>query len=369
VGLALVLGAAGLGTVRAQDAKEKESTPESRAAIRQRTSEVLTNIGSSTGIRKDGLRELQDEINRSFRNFTPNSLDGLAAPRFQPSPIVPNPKLKDMLDRKRNWALSTPEEILNIPDPEKILNPDKASKSGGHLLSVDDYLNGGQPNSGQPNGQKGTPNDRKFNGSMEGAAALLDPTNRRDDRDTDRDRDQDSSKDKLSDSEREGRLPEGLRGTEEKLRKGLLEVQGTSFLTTPNKSSFSDFFGLGDQVTPKEQEESHKAYLKEYQGILNSRSPAADNFVNQFGPLPGAAESVIGGKTPAYKPAELPSSSRRVSDAQLGMINPSFDPNPVANVNSKVLNSWDPLKTAPAPVISAPKPAPLPNFQAPRRVF
>jgi hypothetical protein len=50
-------------------------------------------------------------------NLSPQDSD-LPPPQM---PQLPNPSLKDELDRRRNWTLMTPQEILGVPTPEKIL--------------------------------------------------------------------------------------------------------------------------------------------------------------------------------------------------------------------------------------------------------
>jgi hypothetical protein len=343
--LVLVLGAVTPWSSHAQEPPKRVPASEARTAIRQRNSQMLTNV-SKFSQPKDPLRELQDELNRSYRNFTPSSLDGIGAPPFRPTPVLPNPKLKELQERRKNWALSTPEEILNIPTIENVLNPEAQSKTKGRTPSLDDYLKGEL---------EGATTVRKFGGSMEGVAASLDPSKK--------------TTDSMTYEERDSKLSVGLRGSEAELRKLLVNSDSpTSFSDTPQRGSFSDFFGLGDRVNPKEVEAAHKAYLKEYQGILQMRGPAPNTFANQFVPTP-PVESIS--QTPGYRSLDsLPSSSvRKPSDAQLGVISPSFNPSPVADLNAKVINSWNPMQTAPVAAPAAPKPRPMPTFQVPKRSF
>ncbi len=342
VSFVLCLGVVAPQMARAAD--PQPSTPESREAVRERNSEVLTNL-SNLSTRKDFLREMEDELNRSFRNFTPNSLDGIAAPRLRAAPVVPNPKVKELLDKRKNWTLSTPEEILNAPDPDKIFNADKdPTRTSRKAQTADDFLNSLNNGNGV--------NSRKFGGSMEGAGVFVDPSK--------------SSGGPGGGDEKDSRMPEGLRGTEEGLRRLLVDREGTTFNAPSARSSFSDFFGLGERETPKEQDDARKAYLKEYEQMLNTPGPAVSPMANQMNPMLGPE---LPNRMPGFKGMDNTLTRRSSSDAQLGMINPLLIPNPAADVNTKVLNGWNPLQTAPTPTVAAPKPTPSPSFQAPRRSF
>src|SRR5579864_7553692 len=70
------------------------------------TAEILTNLNQLT-IRKDGLRELEDQL-RSLNNNFPGSksLEGsFNAPYYAPR-TVPNKTMMELLERQKNWNLS-----------------------------------------------------------------------------------------------------------------------------------------------------------------------------------------------------------------------------------------------------------------------
>ncbi len=310
---------------------------------REHNSQVRTNL-SEISPRKDALRDLEDQFNDSFRGWNPNSLDGIAAPRFRNNPTVPNPKLKEFLDKRRNWAYSTPEEILNAPDPDKIANPDSKFKTGRQARNAEDFIN--------------DETKKRFIGSsMDGAAALDDPS---------------QNKDSLSGNKnpKESDTPEGLRSTEDGLRKLLGNSESTAeFSSTPGRGNFSDFFGLGERVTPKEQEDAHKAYMKEYQEILDIRGPNAGGLAGQS--LNSLAPADSSSRLSGFKPMDTPSTTHRGPDAQFGLANPGFNTSGLSDPNARSMAPWSPAHAAPPPAYTPPKPvtSALPTFTAPRRNF
>ena len=70
-----------------------------------------------------------------FKNYAPDNLGA-------PPPVVfnnPDPSVKEALDKRKNWTLLTPEQILGVQTPEQILGADKAD--GQKKLSLEErYL-------------------------------------------------------------------------------------------------------------------------------------------------------------------------------------------------------------------------------------
>ena len=70
--------------------------------------------------------------------FFNNTLPDLPAPAPRPALNNNDATVKDALDRRKNWTLMTPEQILGIQTPEQIMGmPDKA---GGKKLSLEEQF-------------------------------------------------------------------------------------------------------------------------------------------------------------------------------------------------------------------------------------
>ncbi len=284
-----------------------------------------TNVTATLRSRRSNLTELESTLSQPLRNFnssSPGSLDGRFAPQYRPQPNISTTKLKEN-QRYKNWGLEEPEV-----DSLKSLENWESDWAKTIRDGKSDPLN--------PLTAKQTANVSNLPDSLR----------------------------KNPFGPKEEQLPGALRDPVGNLKK---LVEGDDSLNPmPPRASFSDFFGLGEQVTQEQRDLSRKAYLDEYRQIIGasrpvSPSPASDLFATTT----SAPES----KTPALSP--LPSVSRNRAgfpEPQLGMINPRFTPEAVPDLNSRVLNGWNPM--------SAPIQSPAPRetsrsreFSVPKRVF
>jgi hypothetical protein len=236
-----------------------------------------------------------------------------------------------MLDRKNNWIYMTPEEMFNLPE----YGPDGLEKKKASL--AERYYNNLERQPGSPlKGNIPTMDDAVF-GSPNGT--------------TTRTRNHETA------SRGDSNLPTGVREISESLRKqvGSLSSGGA---TTPTRSLSSSFFGSGDKGLSPAEIEAHQEYMRSFrEEVLNSRPTVAS-----AGPglAAGVTAPIPGGGLPDLSP-------RRPDgyDARLGGVSPTYVPGAPADINSKVLNDWDPGYTPPKP--PAPKPLPPPSFTVPRR--
>jgi hypothetical protein len=305
--------------------------------------EVSTN--SNPLARKDGLRALEEELSRSFQSFAPkSSLDGELAPQYRPSPQVPpaqNRRVQQLLDRRRNWATLTPEDMAKL-----LLTPDGT-------LGTTEYGPDGLPKTGVP----GNPADadleqmygRGLNpGSLEGMD-LFGPAK------------------KLArpgDNGRDDGLPDEVKKRADQLRK-LLEQDRAPNASPPSLGSggtLSEFFGLGRQERTPAQLKAHKAYMDDYRKWLNQ--PALPGAL-----APDRAAAAAGhSASPGLGDYGLPSVMSK-PDAAAGVLPRIPDPTAMRDPNATVLNQWNPLYVPPTPELPKVTIQPPPLDEAPRRKF
>src|SRR5262245_25418044 len=129
--IALIMALAGNALL----AQEKQ-TPASRPA----TSNQETNSGK---FESRGLKELEQSIFSPLRDLAPeSSLDAVMEnPTPQRPPPVPNKRAKEEMERRKNWAFMTPEEILTGKSENEGLNPKSAKDDyEGKLSPMERYL-------------------------------------------------------------------------------------------------------------------------------------------------------------------------------------------------------------------------------------
>jgi hypothetical protein len=136
-----------------------------------RSDKVNTNL-NRLGQGLSRLDRLESELSRPFDFIAPgNSMQGgfLAAPLPAPPPVVNNPRVKELIDRKRDLPFMTPEEIFQIESPEARykapeLTPDGRDRNTLRpmervLLDRDVNLDPGR-NFTHPGSNPNAPNDR-----------------------------------------------------------------------------------------------------------------------------------------------------------------------------------------------------------------
>jgi hypothetical protein len=213
------------------------------------SADVATNLNQLTSSKKDGLKLFEEELNRSMHPFSPgNSMDTRLAPVYRPPvlAVIPTARAKEEMDRRKNWAFASPEELMLGGSGQDSLSP------------LDGGANGKKKNSGSTLGQfydnLGRPQaERGPSGSSmeEMARARINPR----------------------DSQDEEHLPGAIKASEQQLKKMLAGENGfDTFRAAPVRSSFEDFFGLGDNTPSPSQVQAHKAYMDQYRQLLDGAS-------------------------------------------------------------------------------------------------
>ena len=240
-----------------------------------RSDEVTTNLHQLTN-RKDGLRQLEEDLYKPLRSFAPkSSLEGVAAPSVRPAApsVIPNKRVKELLERRKNWVFMTPEDLVGEPTVDEILKAPQFETDGQQkqdLPAFERYyqsLTGRRPAANKPNQAK---EDELF-GSLK-------PSDPQDDLD-------------LPDI---SELPSGLRESAEALDR-LFEpgASDSPFARAATPTRFSDIFGLGANTLSKQQLQEHKKFMDEYRSLVDPswRPPALATPANPLAIIAGAVSS------------------------------------------------------------------------------
>ena len=101
--------------------QEKQTAPPAAQPSAQ-----VTN--SNKGFETRGLKDFEQSIFKPFRSLEPEgSLDAVMQQPQQPPPVV-NKRAKEAMERRRDWAFMTPEEILNGKSADDPANPQGSGK-------------------------------------------------------------------------------------------------------------------------------------------------------------------------------------------------------------------------------------------------
>jgi hypothetical protein len=310
-----------------------------------RSDEVTTNLHQLTN-KKDGLRQLEEDLYKPLQSFAPkSSLEGVVAPSVRPSApsVIQNKRVKELLERRKNWVFMTPEDLLGGPTVDEILKAPQFETDGQEkqdLPSFDRYyqrLAAKRPVANRPNPAE--------EDELLSTARELDPQ-------------EDLAFPDDSD------LPTGLRESADELKR-LFDPAGSDspFARAATHGTFSDTFGLGANTLSKEQLRERKEFMDEYRSFVDPtwRPPAVATPDNPLAAIAGTAPT-----------AGLPSSPtpvpRRGLDAQLDIISPVLGPAGLPDVNANALGQTRP--TAVFPKIESARATPVaPTFTAPKRSF
>jgi hypothetical protein len=341
-GVVLALAAVGMGGLFVCAAAAQDGAPHPLERSEPNSALTSTNQIQETGQRRPNKRLLK-EIDKPMKGFSLNgSLDGEPPPiPYQPNrQVIPNKRLQEIMERRKEWIFMRPEDFAATPTPEEMMNQPEYGSDGQQkkkLSPLERFLEdfGQKPRSSSTNSDALA----SKNGKSSGLGSQFD---------------EDKS------------LPEGIRESAKKLR-GLLGTAGADSdnAGSTGHSTLSDIFGLGSatDLTP-EQIKEHKEYMKQYQDLLT-------------GPQPPANGSSLGGVAPAQTsldPAGLLGNAYgplrpQGYDPTIGGVSPTYVPN-VPDVNSTVLTQWNPMQSYSTPAPQAPTPAPFsPMVQFPRRKF
>jgi hypothetical protein len=302
---------------------------------------------------RDALRRLEEDLNRSLgETFPGNSLQGVA-PRL-PAPAAPpiviqNKRVQDLMDRKKDWIFMTPEEVMGMASPEgqsrnSAFGPDASDNS--KLSPIEQFYASLELTD---NGRKPAATKKADDSSK---SAVKNPW--KSDNET-----RDDSK-----------LPAAMRNSESSLRKLLGESSSLSVLARSMPMSSYDSSARG--LSPADLK-ARQDYVNRFKAeILNVPSPSVGGTpggmsdADIFGSGSASGRS---GTVPGSGLSSTPTGSRAPGyDPHLGRVNPTYIPSASVDVNSKVLNGWNP-QYVPSKIETPKQQPPTPNFTAPRRMF
>jgi hypothetical protein len=346
-----IFALAGLGicSVRADDAKGKQPS-ESLAA---KSSSISTNLPAAKP-NQNGLKQLEQDLFKPFETIAPKgSLDGgyvlqQSPESSAPPPAIQNKRLKDLMERRRDWVFESPEEILDTATTHDAMNArenGKESSENSKLSPLERFYERLYNKDTKESTRKGSKRDEYFNS--------LKPANLSNDAEGDDDSD----------------LPLSIRETQREMRKLLApkERNGNS-ADNPDRIGFSDVFGLGKNSQSRQDVEMQRERLDRYKELVglpvaprletdplkqyrdmigvsprtSGLQPTKDS-LGTFGGLP--QQSLFGVSGAAFSPIRglLPDGAEVHTDTSLAPVLPKIEP----------------PKSLP----------PSPTFSAPRRVF
>jgi len=308
-----------------------------------KSDEVTTNLHQLTN-KKDSLKDLEDDLNKSFRSFSgASSLDGVAPPPVQPAPapVVPSKRLKELMERRKNLFLLTPDDLAHAPTLQEMLKvpeygSDGMEKQPKSVLEL--YYERLDAKRGR--GLKPI----EFEGGDKAAS-----------REAGVEDSSPASADGLP-------LPSGLDEKEKALKKLFATGSADSPLSpvSSRRNSFSDIFGVEQPPLSHEKELEHKKWMEEYNSILEigTAKPAAAD-----APAFPTSASSSDVSRQAANPFGTPDGGAGASGL-LGSVNPVFSPTGPKDVNAQALGQPSPSLLLPKTDVTKPV---APTFAAPQR--
>ncbi len=286
----------------------------------------LTNL-SNAGLKKDGLKQLEDELSRSLQPFSPRgSLDSILTPRYIPSPVAPN-RQPSSSESRRNWPFDDPAGLG--PDPFKSMNgPGKRNSLEDIFNTMDKSRSTGNAGSSRPETAK-RPGARPF--------------------------------DELDE---DMKLPSGIRESAKKLRDKLFGADTLFDTGSANRGGLSGLLPPDDRLS-REQIQAHQDYVQRFRQTMDIPGPwtTPDNPLSSLGfgagrTLPVVTSPLPGATTPREGFAATPMAVDSLLHSTV-----------LPDLSQQVVNQWNPLYAAPK--VEAPPPASFtpPMMEVPRRKF
>jgi hypothetical protein len=318
-----------------------------------KSDEVTTNLHELTN-KKDSLKQLEEELYKPLDSFRPeSSLDGVVVspPRTPSAPPIQSKRVKELLERRKNWVFMSPEDLVSAPSVEDVLKAPQIGPDGQEkkeLPAIERYYHRLSNKQAEPD------NPLQFKDKSEDLFGMPRKSDSRDERVPQEDL----------------IIPSGVRESAQSLNK-LVESDrsdGRFYRAAPHGDS-SDIFGLGTQPLSKEQMQEHKKFMDDYRSLVDPswHPPAVATPENLLSTLAAEAAS------PAGKPAVgLPSSSLSPApptalEEQLNVTSPQLGPAGLPDVNAHALGQTRPtLVPTSEPIRVAP---PAPTFAVPKRAF
>jgi len=316
------------------------------------SAEILTNLSRLT-TKKEGINELDERL-RALKKSSPDAgFDAWSIPYVAPpGGTLPNKAaLRELLQRQMNWGLS-PEELGNTRD------------------------NADSDNFSFFENNKGENNDRKSS-LQQFYDALNSRNSDRKKRDGPNDINGFGSKNQYGrkdfDPEDDSSLPEGIRDKAEKLKSVVKDDSSSIFNPSRARSSFDNFFGLREEAPDPEPVRQSKSglgsesFIDQFKKTLDKQS-AASGVAPGLSKLLPAAMTPSSSLVPGLEPFAA-STHHELTQSSPGNAMSLEDPTTLRDMNSTLLNQWNPLYKPPK--LELPKPAPpsASFMQVPRRQF
>ena len=313
-----------------------------------RTDEDTNSLQQLT-IKKDGSKELGDELYKTLPGFTPqSSLDGVAAPL--PANPVPSAtqmkRARELLQRQKNWVFMSPEDLLAVPSVEEILKAPRYGAVGREKRQVPtleqyyERIATKRLTAGRTDPLK---DDELFGSKRKSAAG--DETVAQD----------------------EPELPIGVKDSAQKLMRSFQsDTVGEASVQEATSSKFADPFGRTDNTLTKEQMLEHKKLMDEYHTVVDPtwHPPAAVSPLDKLWDLPSGPRPI---KSPSAGLAGSPGATpHKGLDAQMDVLHPLLGPPGLPDINARAVGQIRP--PLPQPSTEAPKVV-APTFEVPKRAF
>jgi hypothetical protein len=290
----------------------------------------LTTNPNQIAAKKAGRKQLEKDLSKPPISAPNSSLRGIAPQPARPAAFaVPNLRAQELMERRRNWVLMSPEDLVAAPDVEEMLNTPEYGEDGQEKKKL-------------------SPLERYYQNLDRGRNATTTKSKVQDDdafglRNPNASRDEAGPQDDTN--------PSGDGSVNKRTAKRLFNPDSDLSGLVPSRSSFSDIFGLGNAkplVDHDERQKARKKELEQLYGLTPSLPATGPDPGNQLGRL----------NDPAPRPAQpgaglygISSSSAQGGFGQQNAIGPSSLP--------------PALPKAEPPSLMPPKP----SFKAPQRPF
>ena len=321
--LALVFGA-GVSLLTARGQSRPSAAPQQTNLVRAAQPAVQPP--------KDRLKDLEDELSKALESFSPKGMLDKPEPQYQPPvQVIPNRRLKEERDKKNDWMLMQPDDLLQGNSMSDWLDP-YATKDQKKKTDLDLFYE-------RINQQRSLLN-QKARLNPDDLVPLSNPGRLED-----------------TSSDNDDKLPDVVKGPAGKLRDLL---GGSSSTVTAPRNGLPELFGFNQNKLTLEHVQAHKNLMDQYRQVLAGSPPAV---------TPLSSTTVPGNSQNPVLPTSLPNSTPAIRPTTPGMVGSIYNPTIFPDHNATLLNQWNPLYAPPK--VEPPKPAPIIDapIEAPRRRF
>jgi hypothetical protein len=308
-------------------------------------SATLTNL-NSTGPKRDGLKQLEEELTKSLQPFSPKGLDNILTPRYVPPPVVlPDRRQPSDSEKRGTWPFDNAEDRSGLSrDPFKSM---QGSTKKNSLEEIYNTLDEERRKSRASSGKSGS-----------AKSSSLKPFD-----------------DLNGDNDENGKLPIGIRESAKSLRDKLLGTDNI-FTRSTSGGGLSSLFAPQENGLAREQIQAHKEYMERFRETIGlpTTGLTPQNSLNAkfwlgLGGSPGLGAAPA---KPAYSPPDLlsaPAARENTFASTPAAAESVLHPLTLPDVNERVLNNWNPLYATPKAEPPPPAPFAPPMMEVPRRRF